>query len=143
MSKGNTFENDFLKLIFHGTPIANLADNAASAPATNLYLGLHTADVGEGGNETANECAYAGYARVAIARSSSGFTIVNNTVTLAAAALFPEAPAGADETATHWHVGTSASGAGKVLYKGAIDPTIVITEGVQPKLGTNTTITED
>ncbi|SMO95146.1 hypothetical protein SAMN06265173_12944 [Thalassovita litoralis] len=32
MSKGNTFENDLLKLIFNGDAIANLADNAGAAP---------------------------------------------------------------------------------------------------------------
>lgn len=36
MSKGNTFENDLLKLIFQGVAIANIADNAASSPLTNL-----------------------------------------------------------------------------------------------------------
>jgi hypothetical protein len=30
MSKGDTFENDLLKLIFNATAIANIADNAAS-----------------------------------------------------------------------------------------------------------------
>lgn len=143
MSKGNTFENDFLKLIFHRIGIANIADDAAVSPLEDFYLGLHIADVGEGGNQASNECTYAGYARVPVERSATGFTITGNAVTLASAALFAEAIAGADETATHWHVGTAASGTGKVLYKGAIDPSIVISEGVQPKLGTNTTITED
>lgn len=39
--KTDVFENDLLKLIFNGTAIANLADNAA--PLNNLYLTLHTA----------------------------------------------------------------------------------------------------
>ena len=30
MSKGDTFENDWLKLVFNATAIANLADNAAA-----------------------------------------------------------------------------------------------------------------
>lgn len=58
MSKGNTFENDLLKLIFHGTAIANIADNAASAPLTYLPVSFHTAEVPEGGDQTTNECAY-------------------------------------------------------------------------------------
>ena len=33
--KTDVFENDFLKLLFQGTAIANIADNAASAPLTN------------------------------------------------------------------------------------------------------------
>lgn len=58
MSKGNTFENDLLLLIFNATAIGNIADNAASSPLTNLYVSLHTGDPGEAGNQTTNECAY-------------------------------------------------------------------------------------
>lgn len=36
MSKGNTFETDLLALIFNGTAIANVADNAASSPLIGL-----------------------------------------------------------------------------------------------------------
>lgn len=45
MPKSITFDNDFLKLIFNATAIANIADNAATAPLTNIYLSLHTADL--------------------------------------------------------------------------------------------------
>ena len=55
MSKGDTFENDLLRLIFNATAIGNIADNAASSPLTNLQVSLHTSDVGEGGSQTANE----------------------------------------------------------------------------------------
>ena len=70
MSKGNTFENDLLKLIFNGTAIANLADDAGTSPLGNLYVSLHTADPGEAGDQTTNECAYSTYARQAVARRS-------------------------------------------------------------------------
>lgn len=142
MSKGNTFENDLLKLIFNGDAIANLADNAASSPLTDLYLALHTADPGEAGSQTTSECAYTSYARKAVARSGSGFTVSGNSVVLAADQSFPAATGGT-ETATHFSVGTASSGAGKILYKGAISPTIAIATGVTPILTTGTTITED
>ena len=70
MSMGNTWENDLLKLIFQATAIANVADNAASSPLTNLYVSLHTADPGEAGDQTTSEISYTGYARVAVARST-------------------------------------------------------------------------
>ena len=61
MSLGNTFENDLAKLIFQAVAIANLADNAASAPLTNLWLSLHTADnrgsMGQGRVECVHMCA--------------------------------------------------------------------------------------
>ena len=40
-------------------------------------------------------------------------------------------------------IGTAASGAGKLLWKGALDAAIVMSSGVQPVLGTATSITED
>lgn len=142
MSKGNTFENDFLKLIFQGTAIANLADNAASSPLTSLYVSLHTADPGEAGSQTTSECTYGSYARVAVARSASGWTVTNNSVSPAAAITFPEATSGS-QTVTHFAVGTASSGAGKLLYKGAVTPNIAIATGVTARLTTSSTITED
>ena len=142
MSKGNTFENDWLKLIFNATAIANIADNAAASPLTNLYVALHTADPGEAGSQTTSECAYTSYARVAVARTTGGWTVTNNSVSPVANISFPAATGGT-ETATHFSVGTAASGAGKLLYSGAISPTIAISTGVTPILSTATAITED
>jgi hypothetical protein len=142
MSKGDTFENDLLKLIFNATPIANMADNAAASPLTNLYVALHTADPGEAGSQLTSEIAYTSYARVAVARTSGGWTVTGNSVSPAADITFP-AGTGGSGTATHWSVGTAASGAGKILYKGAISPTIVTGNGITPRLTTATAITED
>lgn len=142
MSKSNFLETALLDLIFNADAIANIADNAASSPLTNLYVALHTADPGEAGTQNANECAYTSYARVAVARSGSGWTVSGNSVTPAAAIEFPEATGGS-ETATHFSIGVAASGATSVLYKGAISPTIAISTGVTPRLTTSTTITED
>ena len=57
MSKGDTFENDLLLLIFNNTDIALIGDAAGlqnSAVAGSLYVSLHTRDVGEGGSQTTN-----------------------------------------------------------------------------------------
>lgn len=140
--KGNTFENDLLKLIFNATAIANVADNAGTSPLTNLYVSLHTGNIDETGTQTTNECTYTGYARVAVARSDSGWTITNNSVSPAASITFGACTVGT-ETATHWAVGTAETSTGKVLYYGTIDPDIVISPGVTPYLTTASTITED
>jgi hypothetical protein len=142
VSKGNTFENDLLKLIFNAVGIANLADDAGSGPLTSLYVSLHTADPGEGGDQTTNEIGYTSYARVAVARSSSGFAVSGNQVTPTSNIDFP-AGTGGSGTATHFAVGTAATGAGKILYSGAISPSIVCGDGVTPRLTTATVITED
>lgn len=142
MSKGNTFENDWLKLIFNATAIANIADNASASPLTNLYVSLHTADPGEAGDQTTNEAAYTSYARVAVARTSGGWTVTDNSVSPVANIEFPAATGGT-ETITYFAVGTAASGTGKVLYSGALDASISVVSGVTPRLSTSTAITED
>lgn len=142
MSKGNTFENDLVKLIFQATAIANIADNAASAPLTNLYVSLHTSDPGEAGDQTTNEATYTSYARVAVARSGSGFTVTNNSVSPASNISFP-AGTGGSGTVTHFAIGTASSGAGKLLYSGTVTPNIVTGNGITPILTTASTVTED
>jgi hypothetical protein len=139
--KGSTFDNDLLKLIFNGTAIANIADNAASSPLAVLYLSLHTADPGAAGNQAASEAAYGGYTRMPVARTPLGFTVSGNTVTLTSSVVFPSATSGT-ETDTFAAVGTAATGGGKILYRGPITPPLNITTGIAPQLTTGTTITE-
>jgi len=142
MSKGNTFENDFLKLIFNATAIANIADNASASPLTDLYYGLHTSDPGETADQTTNETTYTSYARVAVARTGGGHTVSANSVSPASAINFP-ACTGGTATITHFTVGTAASSTGKVLYYGPVTPNIAVSNGVTPQLTTATAITED
>lgn len=143
MSKGNTFENDLLKLIFNAVAIDGLADNDATGPNTDLFAALHTADPGEAGAQNTSEAAYAGYARVAVARTVAGWTVTANSVSPAQNIDFPASTA-AGATLTHFSVGLASAGAGKILYKGALTPTIAISQaGVIPRLTTATTITEE
>lgn len=145
MSKTNGFENSLLLLIFNNTDIANIGDAGGlqnSATAGSLYVSLHTSDPGEAGDQTTNEIAYTSYARVAVERSGSGWTVTGNSVSPAATISFPTGTGGSG-TATHFGVGTASSGAGVLLYKGAITPNIVCGNGVTPQLTTSTSITED
>jgi hypothetical protein len=143
MSKGDTFENDLLKAIFNATAIANLLDNASTSPLTSLYVSLHTADPGEAGSQTTNEIAYTGYARVAVARNSGGFTVTGSSVSPAANIDFPKMTGGAGGTVTHFAIGTASSGAGKLLYSGPVTPNLSVVNGAIPRLETGTAITED
>ena len=143
MSKSNVFENDLLKLIFNATPIAGLADNAASSPVTNLYLALHTADPGEAGDQTTSEISYTGYTRLAVLRTTGGWTVTGNSVSPVANVIFPEMTGGAGSVATHASIGTASSGAGKILYKGALTPSITVALAVSPIIKNTSTITED
>ena len=141
-SKGNTFETDLLDLIFNATPIANIADNAAASPLTNLFVALHTANPGETGTQATSECTYTGYGRATVARTSGGWTVGAGTVSPAATIAFGAATAGT-ETATHASIGVATSGSTKILYYGALSPTISISSGVTPQITTASAITED
>lgn len=145
MSKSNAFETAFLSLIFENANIANVGDATGvrgSTTAGSLYFSLHTADPGEAGDQSTNEVAYTSYARVAKARSSTDWTVTGNAVAVDAAITFP-AGTGGTGTATHWGLGTAASGAGVLLYKGSISPSIVCGNGVTPTLNAGTVVTED
>lgn len=142
MSKSNAFENSLLKLIFNATAIANLADNAASSPLTNLYVSLHTADPGEAGDQSTSEATYTGYARVAVLRTTGGWTVTNNSVSPVANIDFPNCTGGTN-TITYFGVGTASTGAGVLYYSGTVSPSISVSSGVTPRLTTASTITED
>lgn len=145
MSKSDAFESALLALIFQNTNIANIGDATGlrgAAAAGQLFVALHTADPGEAGTQATNEVAYTGYARVGLARSSGAFTITGNSVSPAANVNFPICTAGS-ATATHFSIGVASTGAGVVLYKGAITPAIAIAAGTTPQVTTATAITED
>lgn len=146
MSKTNTFETDLLNHIFTNAAIALVGDATglpAAATAGSLYVSLHTADPGEAGDQTTSEATYTSYARVAVARTSGGWTVSGGQVTNAAVINFPAATGGSN-TITHFGVGTSASGAGKLLYKGALSGSLAVSSGITPSVAIGAlTITED
>ena len=144
MSKSNTFESDLLKLIFNGEPIANLADDSATDPATTLTVALHTADPGEAGDQSTSETAYTNYARIPVARTTGGWAVSgsNPTVVSPVAAIdFPQCGATPGGPITHFSVGTGTDDV--LLYSGTVTPNITLAEGVIPRLKTTSTISED
>jgi hypothetical protein len=135
MSKSNTFETDLLNLIFLNTDITLIGDAAGlqnSATAGSLYVSLHTADPGEAGTQTSSETSYTNYARVAVARTGAGWTVSGNTASNAALVQFAQCGV-TGATLTHFGVGTDASGAGKLLYSGALTPSLAVSSGIQPQ----------
>lgn len=131
MSATNAFETDILELFFNATAITSLADNAASSPATNLYISLHTSSPGETGDQTTNEATYTSYARVAVARTGGGFTVSGNNASNAATVTFPEATGGSN-TITHFGIGLASSGSGTLLFYGALDASLAVSNGITP-----------
>jgi hypothetical protein len=131
MSATNAFETSLLTLYFNGTAIANIADNAASSPATAFYISLHTADPGETGNQASSETSYTGYARVSVNRNSGGFTVSGNSATNTATITFGQCTGGA-QTLTHFGIGRSSSGTGTLDFVGALNSSLVLASGATP-----------
>ena len=133
MPKSTATCNRVLALIFNGTAWADIAENDSSSPLANLYLSLHTADPGVGNNQTTNETAYTNYARIAVARTTGGWDAPSGGAT-ANAALAQFAQCGVTgATLTHVAIGTAASGAGTVLYAGALSSSLAVANGIQPQ----------
>lgn len=135
--KTDVFENLLLLGVFQNADITGVSRGAAVAGS--LYVSLHTADPTEEGSQTSSEIGYTSYVRTAVARSSAGWTVTGSSVVSASAVVFATCTGGSG-TATHFGIGTSLSGAGQLLYAGAISPTIACANGVTPQI--TPTITE-
>lgn len=145
MSKTNSWENGLLKLLFNNDNFANVGDATGlrgSSTAGSLYVSGHTSDPGEAGDQTTNEIGYTSYGRVAVSRSSSGWTVTGNSVSPVANIDFP-AGTGGSGTMSNFGIGTASSGAGVLLYKGTVTPNITCGNGITPRLTTATAIEED
>lgn len=139
--KSDVFESDLLKLIFNGTPIAGIADNAAASPLTVLWLSLHYADPGDTGTQNTNELSYNGYGRRSVARSTAGWGLFSGfSMRLQADLAFPKSVDVVPQTASYFGVGTTQLSSGKLLYSGLLSPAIVCSIGITPILNAFSTI---
>jgi hypothetical protein len=137
MSMSNALENALALLLFNNTAIANIGDAEGIQPsnaAGNLYVSLHTGDPGEAGDQESNEADYTSYARAAVVRTSSGWTVSANAATNASAITFPQCTGGSN-TITHFGIGTASSGPGVLLFSGALDSPLAVSNGITPSFG--------
>ena len=142
MAKSVITCTNLLRLIFNATAWANLADNASVSPYTNLYLSLHTADPGTGNSQSTNETSYTNYTRIAVLRTTAGWTVSTNTAVNAALVQFPQCGA-TGATLTYVAIGTAATGAGNVLYAGPLNSSLAVASGIQPQFNASAlTVTE-
>lgn len=137
MSLSNAAETALLNLLFANSNWANIGDATGLRGATTpgvYYIGLHTADPGEAGNQSTNEAAYTGYARVSVARSGAGWTIAGTAPTAAtnAAAITFGACTAGSSTITHFSIGTDVSGAGNLIASGALTASLAVSAGITP-----------
>ncbi len=131
----NAAETNLLALLFTNVAWANVGDVSGlqpSATAGSMYIGLHTSDPGETGDQTTNEGAYTSYARIAVARSAAQWTVTNDTCENDNAITFAQATGGS-ETETHFGVGSALSGTGNLFIKGALNSSLAVSSGITPE----------
>ena len=134
MSASDAFESDILKMVFNNTSIANIGDVTGVVGSTgvgSLFIGLHTADPLDAGNQSTNEATYTGYARVAVARTGAAWSVTGTSPTQVAnlaAVTFAPCTAGSN-TITHFSVGYQTSGANKIVVSGALTNSLAVSNG--------------
>lgn len=136
MSITNQHETQYLTLVYNNDDITLIGDAAGllgSATAGSFYVSLHTGDPGEAGDQTTSEATYTSYARVAVARTTGGFTVSGNSVSNAAAVTFAECTGGSN-TITYFGIGTASSGSGgKLLGSGALTSSLAVSANITPE----------
>ena len=140
MSASTAFETNILKLIFQNIDLANVGDAAGlqnSAAAGVFYISLHTADPGEGGDQTTNETNYGGYARVSVARTSGEWAVTADTADNVNPVAFPACSSGSG-TITHFGIGSDATLAGNLFFSGQLGTPLAVSTGITPSFAAGT-----
>lgn len=116
------------------TPVWENVGGTYAFGLANWYISLHTADpfaVSEVNTQNTSEASFAGYARVAVARSGAQWTpnssdpanpFTSNTNGI----VFGKNTSGASVTITHIGIGTDAAGAGYLTRRIPLDSSVVI-----------------
>lgn len=141
MPLGSTLEGDLLNLLLCGKAISSLATSAGS---TLTWQALHTADPSSGTGQNQSELAVTGYTRVSVDRSTAGFTVTGSgpaSASPVAAITFPQCTSTSTGTVTHWSVGFSSAGTGKIIASGVVTPNINVGQNVTPQLTTSSSVT--
>jgi len=122
----DSLRNSYLLMMFQNTTIANIGDATGlrgSTAAGNLYVALTT--TASSNSAAGTEATYTGYARVAVARTSGGWTIAANVASNAALVTFGQCTAGSS-TVVSFEIWTAASG-GTRLFWGDLASSLAIT----------------
>lgn len=129
-----------LNHVLNNVAWANIGDASGlpAGTAGSLYVSLHTADPGAGGDQTTSECSYTGYARIPVARNNGSpkWTVSGLSASNAEAITFGESSTG-PQTATYVGIGTALSGTGHLLFRGSITSPVaglVINPNITPSL---------
>jgi hypothetical protein len=132
MPKSAYICNASLALIYNGTPIPNIADNAASSPITQIPIALATASYTDTSTMATNEATYTNYVRQNTVRGTLGWTApttksTNNVVPVE----YPQCGlTGNSITSAASGVGP---GAADILHYGDLNAPIAVSNQIQPR----------
>ena len=145
MPKSTSVCNSILALIYNATAWANVADNAAASPLTNIAMALATASYSGSSTLATNEATgYTNYARKEdIPRSTLGWTAPSGGATSNAAAIeFPQCGA-SGLTITSAATGKTGGGAAIPFHYVDLNSPIAVSNQIQPRFAIGAvTITE-
>lgn len=132
MPKGRNTCNNILALYYNATPIANIADNAAASPVTQIRMRLATASYAATDNGAANEATYTNYASQDVPRTTGGWTAPSGGATSNAAAIeFPQC--GASGNTITSACTSKAAGASDIWHYGDLNASIAVSNQIQPR----------
>lgn len=131
MPKSTNTCNNFLALLYNATPWANIADNAAASPVTNIYMALATVTGAVGDTMSTNEATYTNYVRVTVARTTGGWTAPAASATSNAAAIDFAQCGVTGNTIVAAKTG-KAAGASDVFHYGDLNSPIAVSSLIRP-----------
>lgn len=142
MPKGTVTCNNVLALLYNATAWANIADNAAASPVTNIKMRLATASYTGASTGSSNEATYTNYVPQDVARTTGGWDAPSGGATANAAAIeFPQC--GASGNTITSACTSKAAGASDVFHYGDLNASIAVSNQIQPRFPAGSvTITE-
>ncbi len=142
MPKGTVTCNNIINLFYRAEAIPNIADNAASAPTTQIKTRLATASYTGASTGSSNETAYTNYAPVDVPRSGSGWTAASGGATSNVAAI-EYAQCGVTGATITSMATSKGAGASDVFHYGDLNAPIAVSNQIQPRFPAGAvTITE-
>jgi hypothetical protein len=132
MPKGTVTCSNILALLYNATAWANIADNAAASPITQIKMRLATASYTGASTGASNETAYTNYVAQDVPRSVAGWTAPSGGATDNAAAVeFPQCGVtGATITSACTSKGAGAS---DIFHYGDLNASIAVSNQIQPR----------
>ena len=125
MPKSTTTANDTLDAFLR-------AVDPTWRAGANRYIALHTADPANAGTQTTSEATYTGYARVAVT-AATGFSAASAGASQNTGLIqFPQCTGGTN-VITHVSIGTATTGAGQIIYRGALNASLSVANLIQPQ----------